>query len=361
MGAVRLDVAVFGSTPMAKLLAGLLASAHGKRVALIGESDAAFRLTQGADLSAAPLTRPATWALLAHLVPETMRVLSRFGARSAQLRLDPIFYAKGPYGCEALAHIRHVVAGFGHAAERASTEAVGEDHEGLVLRDAVLLLRPQLEPLLDTWLTSLGVLALRRGQAHIEMIPGGGATIAAGENGMEAELAVLADDEAILAHVGGGPLARVAAVAEATSILTEPTRPLPSPFMIEIEDGAHMLQHPSGSIAAIAMGAPPAAVPVIGRLLARHQHLRRAGQVAFPRLIPHDGAPLAGPPSGGGPIILAGLGLPAVFLAPAIARWVAGKASPSEAAWFAAHGLDRDVAQSAVAEIAPLRAIEAAA
>jgi hypothetical protein len=357
MSVVRLDVAVFGSTPLAKLLAGLIAGAHGKRVAIIGDSDATFRLTQGADLSVAPLTRPEAWALLGHTVPETTRLLSRIGAKSGQLRLDPIFYARGAFGREALAHIRHMATGFGHAAERVPEDVLGEDFEGLVLRDAVLLLRPQLEPLLDNWLRSLGVLALRRGQSHIELTPEGGVHIA-GESGMEAQLAVLADDEAIIDYLGSAALGHRIVTTQVTSILTEPTSALPSPFMVEIEDGAHLLQRPSGSIAAVAVGAPPLAVSVVGRLLARHRHLRRAGQVAFTRLTPSDGAPLVGR-FDGGPTIMAGFGLPVAFLAPAIARWIAGAASPSEEAWFAAHSLDRDMARSGVAEVAPPRAIEA--
>jgi hypothetical protein len=361
MAVVNLDVAVFGSTPLARLLAGLLASAHGMRVAIIGESDAAFRLAQGADLSVAPLTRPETWALLGHTVPETVRLLSRIGAKSGHVRIDPVFHARAPYGREALAHVRHVASGFGHAAERAPADMFAPGHEGLVIRDAVLLLRPQLEPLLDTWLHGLGVLALRGGQSRIAFTPEGRVSIAAGENGMEAERAVLADDDSIFVHLGHDALRHSAITAEMTSIFTEPTTPLPSPFVMEIEEGAHLLQRPSGSISAVAMGAAPLAVSVVGRLLARHQHLRRAGQVVFSCLVSRDGAPLVGRPANSGPLALAGLGLVGAFLAPALARWIAGAASPSEEAWITAHAIGRPITGSSVAEVLPPRTLEAVA
>jgi len=359
MDAVRLDMAVFGSTPMAKLLAGILAGTHGKRVVLIGESDAAFRLTRGADLSVAPITRPETWALLSRTVPETLRLVARAGAKAGFARIDPIFYARGSLGSEALAHVRHAAAGFGHAAERIPSQALGQGYDGLLLRDAVLLVRPQLEPLLDTWLRSLGVLSLARSQTRVEMRPGGGVSIAS-ESGMEAERAVLADDEAILAHMDASKLQRIAALADMTSILTEPAQPLASPFMMEIEEDAHLLQRASGSITAIALGSAPDAVSTVGRLLARQQHLRRAGQVTFTRLIPRDGAPLVGRVADG-PLILAGLGLFGAFLSPAIGRWICGSASPNEEAWFAAHRPGRNFTNSSVAEVMSARAIEAAA
>ncbi len=52
------DFAVFGGTPLARLLAGLLAAKHGRRVVFVGESLSGYRLPRSIDLTVAPLTRP---------------------------------------------------------------------------------------------------------------------------------------------------------------------------------------------------------------------------------------------------------------------------------------------------------------
>ena len=66
------DFVVVGSTPLARLVAGLLASVHGKTVVFSGESQSGYRLPRGLDLSVAPITRPETWALLKAVLPESL-------------------------------------------------------------------------------------------------------------------------------------------------------------------------------------------------------------------------------------------------------------------------------------------------
>ena len=53
------DFVVLGATPLAGLVAGLLASVHLKRVCHVGETYSPFRLQRSIDLSVAPVTRRA--------------------------------------------------------------------------------------------------------------------------------------------------------------------------------------------------------------------------------------------------------------------------------------------------------------
>ncbi len=169
------DFAVLGSTPLARLVAGLLAGVHGKRVVWVGDSHAAFRLPRGIDLSVGPMTRPESWALLAQTVPETVKLLARAGGKAGMARLDPVFFADTPIGQQALAFLRSSAAGF--TIERLPAGQLGKGRDGIVLRDALHLQRDRLEPVLDRWLDSVGVARLPLAQAQVTVAANGSASV----------------------------------------------------------------------------------------------------------------------------------------------------------------------------------------
>ena len=350
----QVDIAVFGGTPLARLVAGFLAQAHSRRMALVGESSAAYRLARGLDLSVAPVTRPETWSILTATVPETLRQLVRLGARPAIQRLDPLFVGATPHAKQGLAHVRHMAAGFGHDAQAVPPEVAGANREGLILRDAALILRTEAEPILDSWLARLDVAVVppRLSTAHV--LPDGTAHIEVGSIRLEAGMAVLADDAAILAHTGHvlGPLLYPVL---ASAILTEPAPPLPAPVLLDVDREAQLHQMPTQAIAAVATGDTPGTASAVAGLLRRPQPVRLAGHVGFRRLVTQDGAPVFGRAQGHGGVVLAGLGPTGAFLAPAIARWLTGAASGAEDAWFAARGFSRLLAPSPVGEFGAMR------
>mgnify|MGYP001297357622 CR=1 FL=1 len=350
----QVDIAVFGATPLARLVAGLLAQAQGRRVALVGESSAAYRLARGLDLSVAPLTRPETWSILATSVPETLRQLTRLGARAAIQRLDPLFVSTSPHGRQALAHVRHMAAGFGHDAQAVPPQIAGATREGLILRDAALILRAEAEPLLDTWLARLDVAVVPPRLSAAQVLPDGTAQVEVGGIRLEAGLAVLADDAAVLAH-GGHVLGPLLYPVPASAILTEPAAPLPAPVMLDVDREAQLLQMPTQAIAAVATADTTGTASTVAGLLRRPQPVRLAGHVGFRRLVTQDGAPVFGRAQGRGGVVLAGLGPTGAFLAPVIARWLTGTASGAEDAWFAARGFSRPLAPSPVGEFGAMR------
>src|SRR5690606_13771671 len=80
-------------------------------------------------------------------------------------------------------------------------------------------------------------------------------------------------------------------------------------------------------------------LPRIGSCLVAQAPLLRAGQTRFERLDTLDGAPLVGVATGSRITVVAGLGIRAASLAPALARLLAGAASEAEQAYFGARGL----------------------
>lgn len=349
----RADIAVFGSTPLARLLAGLLASLHGKSVVWIGDSHAAFRLPRGIDLSVGPITRPQTWAVLAQNISETLKVLARAGGKTALLRFDPIFFADSACGHQALAFLRSSAAGLGQTIDRLPADHLGTGRDGLVLRDAIYLHRDRLEPILDTWLGKLGVRRFSPTHANIGIGNDGSALIAHESERIEAAQAILADDESILAHLPAEALDALFDRQTMTTILTEPTLPMASRLMLQVDGDLSLVQAKHGGVIATGAGSYDHCVGQIGVLLGADRHLRQAGGIQYDSLRSRDGAPVFGQPGASGAVIIAGLGHTGTFLAPALARWLAGMARPDDTDYVTAHTPGRNMSRSSVAEYLP--------
>jgi hypothetical protein len=307
----EVDIAVMGSTPLAGLLAGLLAERHGRKVALVGAANARYQLPRGIDVSVAPVTRPETWALLRDNRKDVLKLLARIGGKTVVRRIDPIFLAESEAGKDALGHMQVMAALSGEAVEHLPDSHILPGAAAFRLRDAALIERPALEPALTAWLTKIGV---RR-------------------DCTKAGLTVLADDEAILAQADKSmPLT----ATPMTVLLTEPTPPLVAPVLYCLDRSLTLAQATGGSVAALAPGQPQKVLAQAGAVLARDRIVRRAGQAAFVALGAGDGAPVVGRSGDSGPFIACGLGPAGAFLAPALARFIAGVASEKEADYFLA-------------------------
>lgn len=333
------DFAVLGATPLAHLLAGLLASTHGRRVLLVGESQAGYRLVRGIDLSAGAITRPESWALLTRTAPETMRLVARIGGRGALHRVDPILFAQGREHTETLSHMRHMAAGFGLAAEPVSSSLVGEGRIGVVFRDLVRINRLLLETGIDRWLARGNV--VRIGAQKVDIATDGAVQVLASGTSYSARQAVLCDDEAIMAWLPLRQWPQLLRRITSSSILTTPTRPLAANIMLDLDSGTYLTQQAEGGIAAFGRGDLAEMASHLHALLGRNRQVEQAGQTSFQTLATLDGAPAFGRVSGVGADVVAGLGCYGAFIAPALARWLAGDATPAEAEWFGARLVNR--------------------
>ena len=349
MTETQADFAIVGSTPLARLVAGLLASVHGKSVVFVGESQSGYRLPRGVDLSLGPVTRPQTWALLKATVPETLRLLTRIGGRSAWSRIDPLLFSETEAGKEAIAHIRHMALAFGHAAEPVGAATIGAGRDGLVLRDAVLLHRPVLETGLDRWLDQTGVQRQHDGDT-LEVRVDGSARLVAGETSIEIRQTVLADDVALLDHLVPMQWPDLLVRQMSSTMVTEPTRTIAAQVMLQLDSDLMLVQRPGRGITAMGPGQIDPFSATLGDMLGRQREFRQA-QSSYQRVITRDAAPAVGRIGGTGADVVAGFGPIGAFLAPAIARWLSGVANADENAWFGARLVDRHGASATVAEV----------
>jgi hypothetical protein len=342
------DFAIFGSTPLAQFLAGLLAGSHNKKVLLAGENRASYRLPRGIDLSVAPMTRPQSWTILVGTIPEASRLMTRIAGRGTLSRVDPIFFAEGPREIEALSHIRHMAVGFGVAAEPVAQSTLGGNRAGIVLRDAFRLNRAHMETGLEQWLAQSRV--QRVVPQSVTVDKDGRVELAQNGTCYSARQAVLADDEAIMAWLPLRQWPTLFRRRQHSSILTAPTRPLTSSIMLELDWGLFLTQQPEGGVAAFGPGERAEFSAHLQGLLGEDRQIVQAGQTSYPALVTRDGAPAFGRVEGHGADIVAGTGCYGAFIAPALARWLAGAASRVEAHWFEQHLVDRDSPSAAVAE-----------
>lgn len=353
MADTSFEYVVCGSTPLAGLVAGLLATAHGKRVCRFGENWSPYRLPRRFDLSVMPVTRPETWALLKRESAETLKLIGSLG-RGLFERVDPLFVAETPASTDRLGHVRWMAAGFGFAAERAVDRGITETGTICRIRDGAMLLSGKIEPALDAWLEKAGVPHVNAAEAKLALKRDGGATITAGDSSIEAANVVLADDDAILGHLPASDRHRLLVVESGTSVLTEPAKSLGAALIHYLDRNVMVQQRANkGAVTALATGDADSAAARIGASLASLGRLRRSGQSVFRTVATADGAPLLGRMGKTKALVLAGLGPSAAFLAPTLARYIAGAADAEEQAWLEARDVARAGSRQAVAETQP--------
>jgi hypothetical protein len=333
------DYLVLGSTPLAGLLAGLLAIEHQRRVCLVGEPFSPFRLQRSIDISIAPLTRPETLLLLKRSAAETTRLVNGWG-KGLISRADPLFVAETPQSIAALGHFRHLAIALGYAVEPVADRSIAD---GLMLRvrDVQLLGHGRFEPALETWLARHEVRHLNRADTELTLRKDGTARIVSGEHSVEAAQVILAGDDAVLDDLPEEARDRSLEPIPGAAMLLDTSRPLPAPYLSFLDRGVVLVQDGKVSASALLSGDPATARARLGSTIARAGAQRLAGETMVGGIGTADGAPYVGPARGHKALVIAALGPAAAFFAPVLARHIAGVAPADEAAWVADRGPSR--------------------
>lgn len=344
---MSLDFAIFGASPAALLLGGLLAATHGKAVCVIGEPWSPWPLQRRLDAAFLIATRPATWALLRAGSAETTKLVNGMGKGLVD-HVDPVLIAETPQSLEAVAHMRAVAVGTGYAMERVGDRSLTDPAAAWRLRDIPALVHGKAEPAISAWLDRSGARRWRPQDGEFAIRRDGTVKIRSFGREFEAGQAVLADDAALLGWLPQAALDRLRLVP-ARTVLTEPARPIAAPIVRYLDRRVTLTQRGKSGVTAIATGSDQNSAR-IGAALAPQAPLRRAGDVAHTHVETGDGAPLVAYGTGTRTRIVAGFGDAVVFFMPALARFLAGKASQAEAAFFAAHDFGRGNARQQVAD-----------
>ncbi len=322
----EVDFAVYGTGLLPTLLAGLLARDHGRRVVRVGRRRSSQRLPRGLDLGLPLSVHPASWRLVRQGESEIAQLMRGIGAAPGLATAEVALVADQPDSAAALDHLAHVALGHGHQLRRVP--------KGWALRRITQLHAETLGDLLADWLAAAGV-------ATVETGP------------VSATQTIVADDAALLEHVAEDRRPPDLVVEAMTATLLAAPRGLAAPILLHPDRGVTLLRRPDNTVLALARGAADVEAR-IASALAGPFPVKRLASTRYRRLVTRDGAPLIGRIKGARLFAIAGLGDAGAFLAPALARFLAGTAVPDEKRWVAAHAPARS--RDAVADFAPFLA-----
>ena len=325
------DFAIFGSARLPALLAGLLAHDHGKQVLHIAGSVSSQRLPRRIDTAFSLATRPATWRLLQKAEAETRALLQNLDAAASLVPTDVQVVADRPETRAALDHMRHIAASYGVASHGDVFPRVSRFAGDVSLKDSRVV----------SVSADRVQLGLGDGSAEFSI------------DGDRAEIGriVLADDGAILDLLPEAQRPPTMRVQSMTATLTAPTRALPVPLVRYPDRGATLLQRPDRSVLGLVEGTWEIDARLASCLPGPFP-LRRLASTHFRRIGSSDGAPILGQLATSPVTLIAGLGDAAAFLAPPLARWLAGVSRDDEVAWFGDHAVTR-TDRATVADYAP--------
>lgn len=327
----RCDFAILGATPFAALLALVLSEQHGFSCCLVGRFPHPLQLSRGMDLSVAALTRPESLALIKACATEGRQLIAGIGREVLQ-RTDVAFTAAAPQDAWTLRHLRQMLHGYGYSTE-ALTSGKGQEGDAVLVGDVHRIVRRRFYEAMPDRLQKAGVKMLADAD-KLEFTSTGGLSGFAGETEIEAEQAVIADDAAAWRMKGrAGPFPGLEKV-DRTVLLTSAGARLRHHTIMDISTSDSTLGHADGSVEARVGGDPAAARRwLAGRLLDGRAQV--AGCVSFAALASSDGGPVIGRTSANRPPLALGLGPVAAFMAPAVARYLAGRPEQNEELYFA--------------------------
>jgi hypothetical protein len=343
------DFAIFGSSPLSMLLGGLLATAHGRTVCVIGDAWSPWPLPHRLDAAWLTATRPESWAMLKAGSAETVKLINGIGKGLVE-HVDPLLIAETPASLEAIAHMRASAVGLGYAMERVADRSLAQSGAAFHLRDVASLVRGKAEPAISAWLDRSGARRWAREDGQITIRRDGTVRIKSFGREFDANRAILADDAALLDWLDDAARDRLLRQAAARTVLTEPAKPIAAPLVRYLDRQVTIAQHGKSGITAIAAGAAEDSAARIGAALAPQAPLRRAADASFVQVETLDGAPLVAMARGTKTTVIAGFGDAAAFFAPALARHFVGKSTETEAQYFAAHDIGRGNARQLVAD-----------
>jgi hypothetical protein len=316
-----MDFAIFGTGPLATLLAGLLVQTHKRSVLLVAEPVSQQRLPHALALALPYATRPATWRLVDRGVAETRQLLARMeGADLLQptgLRIAPDL----PDTAAALAHMTHMARATGLRVDGGGTFSRVARFVG------------------EAGLDGAGVRVVAAADAQIVTSPKGAKIAVAGEK-IGVRQIVLCCDAAIEERLPEALLPAPLFRQKMTATLTAPAHRLAAPILRFPDRGVMLAQRPDLSVLGLVAGDTDAATRLASAMPGPFPLSRRATS-RFHRIVSRDGAPLVGRLPDNGSFIIAGLGESAAFLAPPLARLLADVPTDDEATFFAAHAPGR--------------------
>ncbi|VAW22284.1 hypothetical protein MNBD_ALPHA11-2034 [hydrothermal vent metagenome] len=352
----NLEIGIVGTSLQAALLCGLLAKNHKKKVCLFIESSVLVRLCRQTCLSFNISIRPQTWKLNESNLSEASAIIAKIGGKNALTRVSPLILCKGKSGGRAMAHMYHLLRSNDYEIERLSEQKYPLTSGAYRIRGAKTVHSQIMWPQLFKWLKELGVTIADPGEFTFSFRRDG-SVAAKSSKGLKSDLKViemdrfiLADEASILTHGRNEDVNRLFMPIQTSSIVTAPSGQNKEKFILSPEYNFCATSNPDGGFKVLA----DAPINKFGALLADlvdpNPEFYLQGKAVFNTLKSRDGAPIVGSVTPSSPWLLGGLGNYAMFLTPAIARYICDVATDSELEYFTAHTASKNRKPHAIAD-----------
>ena len=337
------EFGIMGTSLQAALLAGLLVKKHKKTICLFTKSYVLERLPRQICLSFNLSTRPKTWEIQENTISEATTIITKIGGRHALERVNPIIVCKGKPGGQAMAHMYHLLSSNDYEIERLSKQQYPATSGAYKIRGAKIVHSQIMWPRLFKWLKTVGVEILDPEKFEL-VFRRNGSVLAKpykktdyDSNMIEMDKFILADEESIIAHARKKDIERLFIPIQTSAIIATASYENKEKLTLNPEYQFSAISNLNGGYKVLA-NAP---LNMLGALMAdfvdHHVKFHLQGKTTFNFLKPRDGAPVIGNPTPSSPWLLGGFGSHALFLTPAIARYIAQAADEQEMEYFTAH------------------------
>ncbi len=331
---LHFDFMLVGSSLQAGLIAGLLAREHKKKVCLICDQSTEFRLSREFSFSVDCITRPQTWQLLAQSRTEAFKLLTSIGGGKSVGRINPIFVATTSGDAQALAHMFHVARGYGFEVEQEGSGGLSTAKKILRIRGARSVEQKLFRPALGRWLVDSAVHIASTNDLALTTKRGGRVTAKTPVLTIEASRLILADEEAIRTHAKQQHLGPAFVGVSATTLVCEPTPALREKCVLNPANRFGACLQANSNFEIISLSSIDDVAADVIASVPGGEKLRPSGRTVFNTCVSADGAPLVGRLGQSGVWAVGGFGYTGAFVAPAIARFLAGKSEGVEEEYF---------------------------
>ncbi|MCF6327091.1 MAG: hypothetical protein L3J21_07360 [Devosiaceae bacterium] len=274
---------------------------------------------------------------------ESSAIISKIGGKNALTRANPLILSKGKSGGQALAHMYHLLRSNDYEIERLSNQKYPATSGAYRIRGAKTVRSQVMWPQLFKWLRELGVIIVDPGEFTFSFRRDG-SVVAKSSKGLKSDLRaiemdrfILADEASILTYGRNEDVSRLFMPVKTSAIVTAPSGQNKEKFILNPEYNFCATSSPDGGYKVLA----DAPIDKFGVLLADfvdpNPEFHLQGKAVFNTLKSRDGAPIIGSITPSLPWLLGGFGNYAIFLTPAIARYVSEVATDDEQEYFTAH------------------------
>ncbi len=344
---INCEFAIFGSSPLAIMLACSLSKIHKRETIIFANLASPLLPIRQFDCSADLITRPQSWRILGENIPQLQQLLKDFplspnSSSSHPLELiNPLFIAREKRGALALNHMRNIAQYYGFILEG---QPIKQNIEQIILMRDILMLNQRIFSMgIKEWLAKNNVKILPSQNTKIKTNFSAGIKFISENKNIIAKRLIFVDDEAILNFMPAKERLLNFKKIPTSSLMVGTMEKIIHTTIFDVDNGSIFYREPSGIVNIIHHEEGGEGNFIADYFEEREKlDINITGKAQFENIISRDGAGIFGSVKEKKISFLAGFGKIGIFLVPAIARMILSKATEFEYEYFTARQPRKD-------------------